>query len=150
MFSQILQYSHKKLKCQTLFLTKLWRFSLQKRDSETDVFPWILRNFQFVFLLKSLQQITSGRLLCYFASFSEILLKKLFEWFSSISETVAQTYSLNRSAVAIAISILLSKNSQIPSMPSAAWSSSEKICLLSKRPARYCWRIPKILWKRSV
>ena len=35
-------------------------------------------------------------------------------------------------------------------MLSTAWSSSKKICPLSKRPPRYCWHIPKILWKRPV
>ena len=78
-----------------------------------------------------------------FASLSEILVKKVFwmilQFFRNISV----------STVTIAISTLLFKNVQIPSMLLTAWSSSEKICPLSKRLSRY-WHIPEILWKRSV
>ena len=76
-----------------------------------------------------------------FALFSEILVKKAFwmilQYFRSISV----------STVTITINMLLSKNVKILSRLSTVWSSSKKICPLSKRPPCYCWHILKILWK---
>ena len=82
--------------------------------------------------------------------FLKFWLKKLFEWFSSISETVTANFKVSKSTIAIAISILLSKNVEILPMLLTACSSSKKGCHLSKRPPYYCWYIPKILWKRPV
>ena len=91
-FLQIFRYSQETLKCQTLFSTKMYRFSLQiyyKEDSDTDVFLWILRNFQVFFLPKSLQiRSPPADCLCVLHLFLKFWLKRLFKWLSSISETV--------------------------------------------------------------
>ena len=119
--------------------------NLFKKRLRHRYFPVNLTKFSSFFFYPSLYRSPPADYdyLC-FASFSEILVKKAFwmilQYFRNIS----------LSTVAIAISILLSKNVKIPSMLSTAWSSSKKICPLSKRPPRYCWHIPKSLWKRPV
>ena len=114
-----------------------------KKETLTQIFSCeSYKVFKFFFFYRSLYRSPPADYdyLC-FASFFEILVKKSF-WM------ILQSFrNIFVSTVAIAISILLSKNVKIPSMLSTAWSSSKKIWRLNKRPPRYCWHIPKILWK---